>query len=118
MQSKLKFIVDVGVSNKVEKWLIAQGFDAKSVRDIDPRMTDCEIIDIASKENRMVVTMDKDFGELVYKSNLANAGILLLRLESYSAEDKLIVVKNILATHQDKIVGRFCVYKDQKLRIR
>ncbi len=37
-ESQLKFLVDVGVSIKVESWLIEQGSDTKSIRNIDPRM--------------------------------------------------------------------------------
>jgi len=60
----LRFLVDVGVGKGIEKYLLEEGFDTKAVRDIDPRMEDDEIIRIAVSENRMVVTMDKDFGEL------------------------------------------------------
>ncbi len=114
----LRFIVDVGVSNKVEKWLADQGFDVKNVRDIDPRISDHEIVKIASQENRMVITMDKDFGELVYRTSVVHTGVLLLRLEACSSEEKLNVIKRILEEHQDKMVGKFCVYKDNNLRIR
>lgn len=115
---ELKFIVDVGVSNKVEKWLAAQGFDVVNVRNIDPRLPDHKIVEIAAKENRMVITMDKDFGELVYRNTAAHTGVLLLRLDGYSSQEKVNVIKKILEEHQDKIVGKFCVYKDNNLRIR
>jgi len=118
IKPELKFIVDVGVSNKVEKWLAEQGFDVKTVRNIDPMISDHEIVKIASKENRIVITMDKDFGELVYRTNIDHAGVLLLRLEGYSSEGKVKVIKRILEEHQDKIGGKFCVYKDNNLRIR
>lgn len=62
-QIKLKFLADVGVGKKVERWLVNQGYDTTSVRDIDPRFSDKEILKIAVSEKRMVVTMDKDFGE-------------------------------------------------------
>lgn len=46
----------------------------KDVKDLDPRMEDEEIIRIAVSENRMVVTMDKDLGELVYHFSMRNCG--------------------------------------------
>jgi predicted nuclease of predicted toxin-antitoxin system len=73
---------------------------------------------IAASENRMVVTMDKDFGELVYNSRLPYAGVLLLRLEDARSEAKVKVVEKILTNYQDKISNKFCVYKDKRLRVR
>ena len=80
-------------------------------------MSDHEIIKIASKENQMVLTMDKDFCELVYRTNIDHNCVLLLRLEGYPSEGKVKVIKRILEEHQDKISGKFCVYKDNTLRI-
>lgn len=40
----LRLLVDVGVGKKVERWLQEHGHDAKSVRDIDPKMSDKEIL--------------------------------------------------------------------------
>lgn len=114
----LKFLVDVGVSKKVEDWLRNQGYDVKCVRDMDPRMPDMEILKIAASENRMVITMDTDFGELVYNSGFAHAGVLLLRLEDAKADEKVKVIRGILRDHSEKIMNCFCVYKDEKLRVR
>ncbi|MFH1098263.1 MAG: DUF5615 family PIN-like protein [Candidatus Desantisbacteria bacterium] len=78
-QKELRFLVDIGVSKKVEEWLLENGYNMKAVRDMNPRMEDNEILKIAVSENRMVITMDKDFGELVYNSGLAHSGVLLLK---------------------------------------
>ncbi|RZD17699.1 MAG: hypothetical protein EVG15_09795 [Candidatus Acididesulfobacter diazotrophicus] len=115
---KLKFLIDVGVGKKVENFLSAEGYDTKCIRDINPRMADIEILNIAATENRMVVTMDKDFGELVYNSKLSHGGVLLLRLEEANSSRKLEIVKDIIKNFPDKILNKFCVYKDGKLRIR
>ena len=117
-QKSLKFLVDVGVSKKVERWFLNQGYDIKSVRDINPRMLDKEILRIAVSEKRMVITMDKDFGELVYNSGLPHAGVLLLRLEEATSDEKVEIVKNILEKYSDKLLNNFCVFKDWRLRIR
>lgn len=61
----MKLIVDVGVSKRVETWLTESGLDVKSIRTIVQSMEDKEIIMIAINEKRILVTMDKNFGELV-----------------------------------------------------
>jgi len=61
--SELKFLVDVGVGKKVEAYLLEKRYDTKAVRSLDQRMPDQEIIRLAALEKRIVITMDKDFGE-------------------------------------------------------
>ena len=116
--SELKFLVDVGVSKKVEQYLQEQGYDTKAVRTIDTRMSDQAIIRLAASEDRMVITMDKDFGELVYHSALKHSGVLLLRLEDATGSEKLKVVSNILKNYSHQIKNHFCVYQNNKFRIR
>lgn len=116
--SELRFLVDVGVGKGIEKYLQKMGFDIKAVRDIDSRMEDEDIIRYAVSENRMVITMDKDFGELVYHSSMAHNGVLLLRLEDAIGSEKLQVIKYIIGNHSDKIKNCFCVFQNNKFRIR
>ena len=118
MGRKLKFLFDVGVSRKVELWLKENGYDIKAVRDINPRLADKEILDIAVKEERIIVTMDKDFGELIYKSGLAHRGVLLLRLDEAGSDEKLAIVRFILDNYSDEIFDKFCVFQKDRLRIK
>ena len=114
----MKFLVDVGVSKKVEQWLKENGYDVKAVRDINPKAGDSEILHIAIAEGRMVITMDKDFGELVYNSGKKHSGVLLLRLEDANGEQKVEIVKKVLCEYADKIETKFCVFQDGRLRIK
>jgi predicted nuclease of predicted toxin-antitoxin system len=115
---ELRFLVDVGVGKKAEKWLLKNSYDIRTVRDIDPRMRDSEILRVAASESRMVITMDKDFGELVYKSGLVHSGVLLLRLEDANGEEKARTVGEILTKYSDKLLNRFCVFQNGRLRIK
>ncbi|MBI2469622.1 MAG: DUF5615 family PIN-like protein [Planctomycetes bacterium] len=114
----LRLLIDVGVGKKVERWLHSRRYDIKCVRDIDARMPDKEILKIAVSDKRIVITMDKDFGELVYNSGLPHGGVLLLRLEDAKADEKIKVLERILEKYPDKLSDRFCVFKDGKLRSR
>ncbi len=116
--SDLRFLVDVGVGVGIEHYLKEQGYDTKAVRDINPCMRDEEIINIAALENRMVVTMDKDFGELVYHSFMKHCGVLLLRLEDATGAEKLKVVKHIMENYSSQMENCFCVFQNDKFRIR
>jgi len=116
--SELRFLVDVGVGKGIERYLREEGYDTKAVRDIDPRMEDEEIIRTAVTENRMVITMDKDFGELVYHSSMEHSGVLLLRLEDATGTEKLQVVKHIMKNYSDRIKNCFCVFQNDRFRIK
>ncbi|MDP2681528.1 MAG: DUF5615 family PIN-like protein [Deltaproteobacteria bacterium] len=118
MAIKLKFLVDVGVGKKVEKYLAETGYDVKCVRNINPRAGDSDILHLAVKENRMVITMDKDFGELVYNSGKLHSGVLILRLEDANGDKKVETVKKILSEYSDKLYGKFCVFQGERLRIK
>ena len=116
--SELKFLVDVGVGKKVEEYLLEKRYDTKAVRSIDQRLPDQEIIRLAALEKRIVITMDKDFGELVYHSGMDHCGILLLRLEDATGSEKQLVIAKILAKYADNMKNHFCVYQNKKFRFR
>jgi predicted nuclease of predicted toxin-antitoxin system len=117
-EDALKLLFDVGVGRVVEEWFISEGFDVKTVRSLDPKLLDTHILNLAVSENRLVVTMDKDFGELVYRSGMAHAGVLLLRMEAADGLGKLEVMKAIIENYLEEIKGCFAVYQQDKLRIR
>jgi len=115
---RLKLLVDVGVGKAVEKWLKTQGHDVLAIRDLNPRMPDLDILALAVREERLVVTMDKDFGELVYRSGQPHAGVLLLRLEEARSDEKVAVVEKVFRKHEKQLFGNFSVYQRGQLRIR
>ena len=60
IDSSIKFLVYVGVGRLVEQYLTNNGYDALSVRDINPSLPDDEIIKIAADEKRIVITIKPD----------------------------------------------------------
>jgi len=116
--SRIAFLIDVGVGKKVESHLADHGHDVKPVRSINPSMSDRDMIRLAGAEDRMVITMDKDFGELVHHSGEAHCGVLLLRMEDATGSEKARVVAEIMRRYSDAIQGRFCVYQNGILRVR
>ncbi len=116
--SDQKFIVDAGVGKTIEDWLSNEGYEVFAIRTINAEMEDLDIIKMANEMDAIIITMDKDFGELVFKSKQDHSGILLLRLDDAVAEEKLAAIQNILPSHLLKIQSKFSVYQNGKLRIR
>ena len=111
-------LVDLSAGQAITEALRRLGNDVLDVRDRDPRMSDVDILSWAVSERRLVVTMDKDFGALIYRSGHPHAGVLLLRLEAASATEKVRVVEAIFDQFADQLIGRFAVFQDGRLRIR
>ena len=118
MMPKLKFVLDVGVGNKALEYLRAHGFDVISILDTDPSMPDSDILQVAERDSRMVITMDKDFGELVYRLRRQHSGVLLLRMEDADGDEKAEMLHWILSNFIEELEGKFCVFQNGRLRIR
>ena len=93
------------------------GFDVTAIAETHPGIPDTEVIAIASKEGRTLLTLDKDFGELAFRRGLpALDGIILFRTASLGPRE---VADLVLATLQSGApwAGHFCVVKDRKIRM-
>ena len=114
----MNVLVDVSAGQAVADTLRGLGHDVQFVRDRDPKMADADILAWAVADGRLIVTMDKDFGELAYRFGLPHAGILLLRLDAARTAEKVRVVTEIFTRYDWALPGRFAVYQNARLRIR
>ena len=117
-QTGIRFLIDSNVGRAVARALMQAGHNVLFVRDLDPRMRDETILRLAVREQRLIITMDTDFGELVYHSGQPHAGVLLLRMPDASAAEKVRVVQEVVARYGSELPQRFCVYRNGRLRIR
>ncbi len=111
--ASVKFIIDVGVVRSIEEWLSSQNFKVLAIRFINPEMKDFQIIQLANLEDGIIIKMDKDFGELVFKENKTHKGILLLRLEDAVSEEKLAAIQNIILEHLESLKNNFLFIKTE-----
>ncbi len=116
----MRLLVDVCIGRAVEAALCERfpHFDVKCVRDIDPHLPDDEIVRIGVSENRLIITADKDFGELAYRSGMSHSGVLLLRFDELNIAERISVIAMVLTEHHGALAGHFCVYQNGLLRIR
>lgn len=114
----MRFLVDESTGTAVAEFLCAEGHEVLAVAQAMPQADDTEILDKACADHYVVVTNDKDFGELVYRSGHAHAGIVLLRLRDESASNRVAVLRSVLKQHANDLVGNFVVATDSQIRVR
>lgn len=113
-----KFIVDECTGLSVVHFLRRQGYDAIGVSEAMPQAIDADILQRAVVENRIVVTNDKDFGDMVFRDRRPHRGIILLRLADDLPETKRRVLAAVLAEHVDKLADHFVVATEDNIRMR
>lgn len=83
-----------------------------------PGVADDEVLAIASDRRSLLITQDKDFGELVFRLGQASSGVLLLRLSGVVANEKAGLAADALRDHGIELVAAFSVLDRLNLRIR
>jgi predicted nuclease of predicted toxin-antitoxin system len=114
----MNLLADENVDEPIVEWLLTLGINFRSIRRTMPGISDFEVIAVAEAEDRIILTNDLDFGELVFHRNLSTAGIILLRVKPPLPEVRLTVLRR----HWDEIIlkarGNFMVVTRYKLRVR
>ena len=94
-----------------------RGHDVAWVRIDAPGSSDRQVLERAQAENRVLITFDKDFGELAFRANLpASGGIILFRISAPSAEHVALVAVAALESRTDW-PGHFAVVEDARIRM-
>ncbi|HVG45832.1 MAG TPA: DUF5615 family PIN-like protein [Longimicrobium sp.] len=99
--------------------LRTSGFDVASISEIARGAPDVDVLRIAREQNRVLITFDRDFGELIYR-DLAPVppGVIYLRVTVSSSEGPAQVVANLLSDTSFEILGRFSVVTGDGVRQR
>lgn len=114
---KIKFLADVNVEKPLVDFLSKKGFDVKWVTSIDKQMSDVRICEITNNEHRVLITNDKDFGEIVFLQKKITYGIILLRVKGQDSSEKIVLIEKLLDKYQDKIINHFVIVTKDKFRL-
>lgn len=114
----MKIVADEGVDRQIVDALREQGLGVVYFAEQAPGSVDQDVLALAREEDVLLLTSDKDFGELVFRQHLASAGVVLLRLHGLLAAAKATVVQAALAAHGPEMLGAFTVVSPGMLRIR
>lgn len=76
----MKFHADASVKRQLVDALRDRGLDVSSQLEIDPTASDDAVLAAARSRDAILLTEDKDFGELVFKRRLLSVGVILVRV--------------------------------------
>ena len=113
----VRLIVDEGCDFAAVRSLRAAGFDVVAVCEVSPRATDEEVVQLAFKDQRILVTEDKDFGQLVHASGSQRVGVLLARFPSTARRELPKAVLRVVRERGEKLMGSFVVVQPGRIRI-
>ena len=114
----MRFLADENVSRVVIERLRAEGHDVISVTETQPSAPDDEILNVAEADGRILITEDRDFGEMVVRQRLELRGILLLELDRLPNAMRAEGAAQVVSAHVEKLAGNLVVVEPGRIRVR
>lgn len=115
----MNFLADEGVDRQIVERLRQSSHDVLYVAEIEPSISDEEVLNRANEKNALLITADKDFGEMVFHQNLLTVGgVILLRLSGLSPERKAEIVIKAIQSRASELPNAFSVISPGRTRIR
>jgi len=113
----LKFIVDECTGSNVAGWLKQKGFEIYDVYAENKGADDEWILEKSFKENYIVITNDKDFGELVFRKGKGHRGVIFLRLQKETDENKISTISKVIKRFGNQLSTSFVVASEDFVRV-
>jgi predicted nuclease of predicted toxin-antitoxin system len=114
----MNFVADESVDQPIVTRLREEGHTVLAIMEMEPSISDEAVLGIANQQGMVLLTGDKDFGELVFRDRQYTFGIVLIRLSGLAATVKAETVVAAVKEHGDKLVHAFAVISANNVRIR
>lgn len=97
----MRFLIDRCAGRLIADWLRKQGHDVVESRELGPDPGDRALLEWAANEARILITIDTDFGQLVYVENVAHAG--LIRLPDVPSATREEILEDLLTRYESEL---------------
>jgi predicted nuclease of predicted toxin-antitoxin system len=114
----MNLFADESVDRQIVEQLRQDGHDVPYVAEMSAGVSDEAVLAQANASQAVLLTADKDFGELVYREGRIHAGVVLVRLAGLSSSAKAQIVSDTVRQRGAEMVDGFCVLAPSKVRIR
>lgn len=109
---------DESVDQPILARLREAGYTVWAVSEQGPGLTDVQVLDQARLQDALLLTADKDFGELIFHQRLISSGVVLARLKGLTADQKADRVAQVFREHEPELRQAFTVIRPDQVRIR
>lgn len=114
----MHLFADESTPRVIVQWLRDAGHDVTWATELQPGETDEAWLNLAEAEGRLIVTADKDFGDLVFRDGRNTHGVLLLRLHGLAFDERIARIAAAWAVVEANPTGSFIVVSEHKVRVR
>jgi predicted nuclease of predicted toxin-antitoxin system len=111
-------VADESVDRQIVDRLRADGHDVWFIAELEPGIEDEEVLRMSRESSAILLTADKDFGELVFRHRRLHSGILLIRLAGLAPDAKAEMVAAVFERHANELHMNFAVLSSRALRLR
>ena len=114
----MRILADEHVASELVDWLRSEGHVVLWAAESLSGTSDDALLAVAVEQQRVMLTRDRDFGELTYRRLTAPAPVVLMRLHMRHPRHRLGVMQRAWAEIEQHIAGHFIVVMPGRLRVR
>ena len=114
--TEMRFLADENCHEAVIKAYRDAGHDVLSIKDTRPGTPDMEVLSESVESGRILLTEDKDFGELIFAAGQRTCEVILFRLPGVSRQAIVQRALDLLESHADRLENGFVVVEPNRIR--
>jgi predicted nuclease of predicted toxin-antitoxin system len=114
----MKILADESIESEIVAALREAGHSVADIKETSPGIEDEQVLSLASETDSILLTNDKDFGELIYRDRHFSKGVILLRFGKLEIAERIELLKTVLEERTAALFGAFTVVTAVGIRIR
>ena len=113
----LRFLADESCDFAAVRALRSEGHDVVSVGEISKGADDEHVMALALDQKRVLLTEDKDFGQLAFAAGNKSLGVVLIRFPAHARSSLGVQMVKLVRNHADQLPSSFVVLQPDRLRL-
>lgn len=114
----MNILADENLDALIIEWLRESGHDVEWAVELTPGEEDERPAELARAEDRVLITRDRDFGELAFRGDVPLPGVVLLRLPGTSTDERLTAFQDVWPSVEQQALSHFVVVSPGRIRVR